>query len=266
MTDIVSFAWNGVDEPLRYIDFDVAPEFTILLFNYSGNAEVPKLPQGKSYVHYLSIKTEFKGSMLVELSKWAKPHAYRYIGIMDDDQQISCSGINTVLGMAHQHQFDAFHPSVSQGSFLSHARFLQQKNQDWEHVDWIEIMSPFLRKEVFESGAPFYKLSISSYGIDCFVFPFLLRKLNFSKPALVHAVSVKHLKPVTDGSRKFSNGLDARQEGELVRTAILKAIHQEKIAFSPSEMTAIYECNRIRWRKLKYDFKRFFGHLMQTTE
>lgn len=259
MTDIVSFAWNGIDEPLCYLDFDVEPAFDIVLFNYSGNGAIPELPAGKSYTYIVNIKTEFKGHLLVELCAWAKQHPYRYIGIMDDDQQIACSGINTMLTMADQHNFDAFHPSVTHGSFFSHDRFLQKKEVQWEYVDWIEIMSPFLRKEVFELGEPFYRLSISSYGIDCFVFPFLLRKLGLRKPVLVHSVSVKHLKSVTDGSRKFSNGLDARQEGELVRTAILNAISNEKIVFTPSEMTAIFECNRIRWRKLKYDLKRFLG-------
>jgi hypothetical protein len=72
-------------------------------------------------------------------------------------------------------------------------------------------------------------------------------------------VSIRHLKPVTDGNRKFSNGLDARQEGEVLRKKILGLIQSEGLNFRKEALQSIYEVGQIRWQKWKYDIKRSLG-------
>ncbi|MFN5326442.1 MAG: hypothetical protein ACK5B8_04465, partial [Bacteroidota bacterium] len=121
---------------------------------------------------------------------------------------------------------------------------------------WIEIMCPFLTKKVFESGKEFYRNNISSYGIDRYVFPYLIKKFSLNGPFLIHGYPIKHLKKVTDGDKVFSNSLDARQEGEMIRSRVIQLIKDEKINFSKSEMKDIYEVGVFRWQKFKYDTKR----------
>lgn len=256
VNDIVVIAWDGVSAPLQHIGFDAEPQFAIFLFDYSGRQGQPVFPGDKFAHEVLSIKTEFKGKLIESVCQYLMSKSYRYIGLMDDDQAMTISGINQMLELAAQQEADVFHPAVHPDSHYSHARFVQRDGVGMERMDWIEIMSPFLRKEVFEAGLPFYRFNISSYGIDRYVFPFLQRKLGMNRTFLVHDVSIMHLKPVTDGKKKFSNGLDARQEGERTRREVLSLIKNESIPFTKLEMKEIYECHQIRWRKLKYDLKR----------
>lgn len=192
----------------------------------------------------------------MEVCKYVKSIDYRYIGLLDDDQAISVSSLNRLLEIATENTFDVFQPAVSPDSYYSHAMFLQQQGHAPASVYWIEIMSPFLRKEIFEAGEDFYKTNISSYGVDRYLFPYLQKKLNRCNTALIHDVSVRHLKPVTDGNKQFSNGLDARQEGELIRKKVLDLIKSEQLPFTALELKEIYEVGLMRWQKLKYDLKR----------
>lgn len=254
--DMVVVAWNGADEALAFIDFDADPNFDLILFNYSGNNLVPEPGVGKKFVQCFSIQTEFKGELLFQLSNLIADREYRYVGILDDDQQISVAGINQLLHEAAELKADLFQPSITHDSFYSHGVFLQKKGQPAEPVRWVEIMAPFLRKPLFEAGRPFYKENISSYGVDLYLFPYLLKKLGFSKTYLMHSVAIKHNKQVTDGVKRFSNGLDARQEGEVLRKKILQKIEEEKIEFSNDELRKIYGVGKIRWNALKYQIKR----------
>lgn len=244
---------------MKHIAFDAIPGFSIILFNYSGNAAVPEVPDGKFISECISVKTEFKGVLMLEVCKHVKAIDYSYIGLLDDDQSISISSLNRLLDIAIENNLDVFQPAVSADSYFSHSMFVQKKGHPQEPVYWVEIMSPFLRKEIFESGELFYRSNISSYGVDRYLFPYLQRKLNRCKTALVHEVCVRHLKPVTDGNKKFSNGLDARQEGELIRKKVLALIQSEKLDFSEKALKEIYELGQLRLHKWKYDLKRYLG-------
>ena len=275
--DIVVIAWNGVDVPLKYIKADALPHFRLFLFNYSGNGAVPAEASSKDAIagamplndyvsnilslknsieKIISIKTEFKGQLISELCAQVKNESYRYIGILDDDQEISVSGINKLIQIAEHQNADTFQPSVSPDSFYSHKQFLQKPDVEFEKVYWVEIMAPFIRKELFEAGEPYYKASISSYGVDKYVLPYLQYKLNRRTTLLIHAVSIKHLKPVTDGAKVFSNGLDARQEEELLKKQVKKNIYTEKIPIDARTMKAIFGHQLFPLQKWKYDIKR----------
>jgi hypothetical protein len=256
LQDIVVISWNGVDEPLAFIDFDATPNFTILLFNYSDHKNIPELTNEKFFHGYIHQKTEFKGALLAALAGYLSDLAYRYVGILDDDQEISISGLNLLLQEATSLNADLFQASIHHESYYSHTCFLQKQNHSSEKVDWVEIMAPFLKKELFEAGRPFYQQNISSYGIDLYLFPYLQKKLGMSNTYLIHKVALKHNKPVTDGSKRFSNGLDARQEGELLREQLLNLIQEENIAFSDKELKQIYGVGTIRWDAIKYNIKR----------
>ena len=260
MTDsIIVFSWNGSDQPLAHVVFDEAPAFEILLFNYSGNDQQPVFTNHEIAVECLSIKTAFKGEWIHEVCKHVRGRSYCYIGLMDDDQSISISELNRLLQIAAEIDADVFQPSVKKDSHYSHAQFLQKPGSAPEAVEWIEIMAPFLRKEIFEAGEHYYQQNISSYGIDRYLFPYLQRKLNRNHCFLIHEVAVEHLKPVTEGSKRFANGLDARQEAELLRNTILQQIRKEKIPFTKEELRSIYEVGTLRWQKWKYDLKRWLG-------
>jgi hypothetical protein len=256
--DIVVVAWNGEDIPLKFISMDEPLNFRLFLFNYKGtskySAQIPAIVE-----KVITKKTEFKGRLIEELSTQLKDENYRYVGILDDDLEISISGINTLLKVAASQNADVFQPSISPDSYYSHKQFLNKSSLEFEQVDWVEIMSPFIRKEIFEAGTELYAMSISSYGIDKYVFPYLQYKLNRKNTILIHAVKIKHLKPVTDGSKIFSNGLDARQEGERLRKYVKKNILNDKIPIEKKRMKSMFGSGLLNWQTLKYNFKRILN-------
>jgi hypothetical protein len=63
---------------------------------------------------------------------------------------------------------------------------------------------------------------------------------------------MKHLRPVTDGSKVFSNGFTARQEGELVREKILEMIKNDpSIKLNRIFLREVLEVNTFRWKAWK---------------
>lgn len=255
-TDIVVVAWNGEDEALRLIDFDTTPHFHVLVFDYSGRLQPPFTITRKRIDEFVSIRTEFKGALIHQVAVLLNDRPFRYIGLLDDDQQIRVSDLNRLLTEAAALNADSFQPSITSDSYHSHPQFLQKPHHPAEPVHWVEIMAPFIRKEILEAGRPFFRDNISSYGLDRYLFPYLQRMMGLDKKYLIHSVGLAHTKPVTDGSKKFSNGLDARQEGEVLRKKVLRAIRKQQVQFSREELKAIYEVGTLRWDAFKYSVKR----------
>ncbi len=245
--------WNGIDTPFQWIDFDAEPAFDFVLFNYSGNQSIPEISSQYHFDELLSIATEFKGSILNEVYQHYKTQeGIDYIGFMDDDIQMSVSSINLLLSIAYQNKLDAFQAAVDANSFHSFQFNEHQEQKGIQWVNWVEIMSPFYRKEIFDAAHTLIESNISSYGIDNFAIPFYQQLLGLTRTAVVHQVSMKHLRPVTDGSKVFSNGLTARQEGELVRKKILKMIKADpSIKLTDSFLKEVLEVKTFRWKAWK---------------
>jgi hypothetical protein len=264
LPDIVVVAWNGNEVPLKHINFDATPVFKLYLFNYAGTVNDPPFLKEKPIDGVFSYKTEFKGELLQRLQEATASLGYRYIGILDDDHEISISAINRLLTVATELEADSFQPSITPDSYYSHRRFLQKKGAPPEPISWVEIMAPFLRKAIFDAAAPFYPKSISSYGIDRYVYPYLQRKMGMDKRFLLHEVSLKHLKPVTPGLKVLSSGLDPLQEYDRLREHILSLIKEENLAFSRKERQEIFELGFPRIFKWRDDLVRAWRKFTHT--
>lgn len=260
-TSVVVFAWNGKNKPFYHIEWNEKPNFKVCLFNYSGNDADPELPPNISFDYLINIYTEFKGSLLNEVYKYFEAEKnIDYIGFMDDDLVISISGINQLFTIAYQEYFDAFQPATTPQSYISHTFTLQKPYLVWEPADWVEIMCPFYKKAIFDAAAEFYPLCISSYGIDRYAIPYFQKLLGNDKTAIIHSVSVTHVKPITNGNHIFSNGLSAIEEGELIRREILKRIkHSNTHLFAKDFLKSVYEYRTFRWQKWRWDIKRWIG-------
>lgn len=244
---LVVITWDGINIPLYSVDFDSPASFNILLFNYSGNDKSPIDEAGGYYQHLLSVKTECKGQVILAVYNYLrdKTEDYEYIGFIDDDILIRASDINYMLKIAVIHQLDTFQPSISHDSYHSHRRYLHNPYLTLASVRWVEIMSPFFRKELFEAAADFYSQTISSYGIDCYVMPFYQKLLHMERSAVIHAVVIKHYRPVTPGEKKYSNQLTAYEEKALIRTAIINLIKTSYAdKFDAAFMAEVYGVGR----------------------
>lgn len=253
---IIVFAWDGNSIPFKQISFDSKPHFEIVIFNYSGNEAIPAKEHILHYDQLVSIKTEFKGALMLEAYHFLKNRQdITYVAFVDDDLALFVSDINTLLEKAIYHDLDVFQASIDATSYYSHAFNVHKPGADIVYVDWVEIMMPFYRKNIFDELAAFLSLSISSYGVDRYAMPYVQKLLGATKTAVIHTVQIKHTKPVTDGRKIFSNGLTARQEGERVRKAVLKAIRANHIFFTPAQLKTIYEVSTLRITYYKYRIK-----------
>jgi hypothetical protein len=87
----------------------------------------------------------------------------------------------------------------------------------------------FVRADLFLAAAPFYPLSFSGYGIDCFVHPYWARVLNL--PGDFHVfdrIVVRHQRPHQSGGLTFPNGLKGLQEAQRLHRVCLRHLERER--------------------------------------
>ena len=225
--NLVVITWNGGKEvPYSHVHFDTDKQFDLLLFNNTGNkGEIENY--NVPFEHYITEKTENKGEIFYHLCRYLKDQDlnYHYIGIIDDDIIFKISDFNYLLHIASIHQLDVFQPSISKDSFFSHRRFVNRSGVMVSEIDWIEIMAPFYRQNLLLACEPYFLKTISGQGIDCFLMPVLQKIHQQEKTAIVHAVQIKHARPIRSHERIYKNGLNNEEEIELIRQDALKLVN-----------------------------------------
>jgi len=221
---LLVYTWDGKASALGPITNDTDPDFDILLFDYSGEA------MGPEGVNLLSVKTQCKGEIFREVHGWLAPLAsqYDYVGLFDDDIETRWSDLNRLLQIGRKHRLDAFAPALSHDSYFSHRQFLQKAGSDIRPIDWIEVMMPFYRTELFMAAAPYYANTISSYGLDQFAMVAVQKLYGFNRVAIIDAVVARHRRPITSDNDTFSNGLNAHQERRIVRRKAMAHVAAER--------------------------------------
>jgi hypothetical protein len=217
---LIVVTWDGKSQPLNHIYFDVSPAFDLLVFDYSGmgnhalfNAIAPK--------YILSVATECKGQIIHALYTYIQSidtaSTYQYIGIFDDDQYTTTSDINKLLFIANLEQLDVFQPSLSHDSYYDNRQFIHKPGFQIIPSDWVEVMCPFYRMDIFDAFAPHCKENVSGTGVDLYLVPTIQYLLEKTKTAVVHAVQIKHMRPVRTDARVFSNGKTSVQEIQIMQ-------------------------------------------------
>ena len=153
-----------------------------------------------------------------------------YLGLIDDDVVISVSQINLALERGHQLGSVCFSPTLDPGQKAWVPHMVSQGGQrPWRRVPWVELKMSFVRGDLFGATAPFYPLSISSYGIDYFVQPYFVRA--FELPGDFHVfddIVVDNNREDRSGSRVFANGLTALQEGQRLGRLCLRHLLRQR--------------------------------------
>jgi hypothetical protein len=210
---IVAVTWDGVSPALSHIFQDVPPQFEILLFDNTGRAD-KALFAHLPITHYISHKTECKGDIIEHIYYYFQnnnnhpPANYKYIGIIDDDVYFSVSDLNKLLFLANLEELDVFQASLTHDGSNSHRELIHKAGVIIQETLWVEIMAPFYDMEIFMAAGPYYQHSISGQGIDVYLIPTLQRILKKNKTAVVHAVQMKHCRPIRTDFRRFVNGKD----------------------------------------------------------
>jgi len=219
----VVVTWNGSGAPFPLIAFDAEPAFELASFCYTGAPAAA--PAGlRLFAHATQCKGEAFSALIADLV--AAGENWGYVALIDDDVELSVSGINRMLERGHAHGHASFSAGLTADSHLSHPRFVQRPGSMMRPVPWVEVMAPFVRWEVLRAAAPLIVGNTSSYGIDQFVMPMLERLMDLPGPVIHDDVPMRHVRPITSDERIFANGLTAGQERVAQRARCLAHVRR----------------------------------------
>ncbi|NBU82860.1 MAG: hypothetical protein EBS55_14570 [Flavobacteriaceae bacterium] len=87
-------------------------------------------------------------------------------------------------------------------------------------------MAPFYRQNLLMACEPYFNKTISGQGVDCFLMPVLQVLHQQTNTAIVHAVQIKHARPIRSHQRLYQNGLNNEQEIEIIRQASINLVQK----------------------------------------
>lgn len=229
----VLVSWDGASTPWSKVHLDAPAQFEWVLFDYSGTSNISRLSREGHTAWVLSSATECKGEIFQALANWmgsrergegAPPE---YIGLIDDDIVLGVSDLNRLLHLARVESLDVFSPVLTHDSRYTHRWSLQQPHRLLRNMDWVEVMMPFYRHEVFMAAAPHFKGNVSSWGIDKYLIPTMQQLTGLTRTALVDAVVASHRREVTSGQKRYRNGRTAGEEREAMKALCLSLLRDQ---------------------------------------
>lgn len=251
---VVLVAWNGREAPLARLLADAEPRFELLLFDYSGQAQLDGAPPLGATL--LSERTECKGDLYNALARWlrAQGRTPRFVALIDDDVILSIADIHRLLHLGACHGLHAFSAALSHDSHYTHRWTLRRSQRVLRPVDWVEVMMPFYSGRLFLDAAPHFEGNVSSWGIDRYLMPTLQRLRGLDGSFIVDAVMASHVRPVTSGQSVFRNGMTAAQEAAQLKARCLALIDAEQPALRGSDwFRRLFERRhtRSRWEQIE---------------
>ena len=260
---LIIITWDGVSKPLEYILQDTQRNFDLLIFDHSAKAS-KELVAHLHPEHFLSTRTENKGQVFYEVYKYLYPNneeRYEYIGVIDDDIYTSYSDLNKLIFIGQINHLDVFQPSISHDSFFDHRQFTHKAGYQTKKEDWVEIMFPMYREKLYKAAGPYFNETITGQGIDAYLMPVLQVIYNMKNTAVVHAIQIKHCRPVQSGGRTYSNGKTNVDNINHIRTRSLELIEANRSLFDEAFLKRIIEVRYYNGISLLKKLKRVPGML-----
>ncbi len=255
---IVVISWDGLSKPLSYLQIDAPLDFNLFIFDYSGQDNSSVISQFNPAFYY-SQKTECKGDLIQAVYKYLidkNQTTFSYIGLLDDDILISVSAINKILFIANVEKLDVFQPSLTHDSYYHHRQFVHKSGYLVQPTNWVEIMAPFYSNEVFFEAGKEFNRSISGTGIDVYLIPTVQVLLNKTKTVVVHAVQMKHCRPIRTDNRIFVNGKDNLTEIREIQEYCKSLVKTNPTKFTPKFITEVIDRKYIYGIPLKHKLNR----------
>jgi hypothetical protein len=255
---IVVISWDGLSKPLNYIQFDAALDFHLFIFDYSGQDHSSVLSE-LTHTFYFCQKTECKGDLIQAVYKFLidkNQTAFPYIGLIDDDILISVSDLNKILFIATVEKLDVFQASLTHDSYYHHRQFIHKSGYILQPTNWVEIMAPFYSNEVFFEAGKDFNRSISGTGIDVYLIPTIQVLLEKNNTVVVHAIQMKHCRPIRTDNRIFINGKDNLTEIKEIQDYCKSLVKLNPERFKPEFVNEVINRNYIYGIPLKHKLNR----------
>jgi hypothetical protein len=255
--------WDGKSKPLEYVYQDVQREFDLLIFDHSAKAPIEQVQHLKPD-HYISTRTENKGQVFYEVYKhlYANDETrYEYIGVLDDDIYTCYSDLNKLIFIGKLNGLDVFQPSITHDSYFDHRQFTHKTGYQVAKANWVEIMFPFYKETLYKAAGPYFNETITGQGIDVYLMPAMQVVHNLNNTGVVHAIQVKHCRPVQSGEREYSNGKSNIEEINHIRSLTLQLIAKHPNLFDATFMKTFMDVRYYKGVSFFKKLKRVKGML-----
>jgi hypothetical protein len=231
---LIVITWDGVSKPLEYVLQDTQRNFDLLIFDHSAKAS-SDLIKHLSPEHFVSTRTENKGQVFYEVYKYLYPNneeRYEYIGVIDDDIYTSYSDLNKLIFIGQINHLDIFQPSITHDSYFDHRQFTHKTGYQIKKENWVEIMFP--------------------------VYQVIHQMTN---TAVVHAIQIKHCRPVQSGDRTYSDGKSNFDNINHIRSRAMELMEANKTLFDKDFINRIMAVRYYRGISIFKKLKRVKGML-----
>jgi len=211
---LIVISWDGMNSPLSHILEDTSTHFDLFIIDYSGENHEQAVQKFQPSF-YLSKKSECKGDLMQNVYEYLQSNTknnYNYIGFIDDDIYFTIADLNKLIFIATLEKLDVFQASLTHDSYYNHRQFIHKAGVQIQNTWWVEIMAPFYCYEVFMAAGPYLNKSISGTGTDVYLIPTIQQIIGRTNTAVVHAVQMKHCRPIRTDNRIFSNQKNNLQE------------------------------------------------------
>ena len=197
----------------------------VVLLDFTGEGfESGSNPHG---FEELSIPCEGMGeAMNAVWHQLEMPPENHYISVINDDVMFSASDVFKLLALARLHNLLAIQPSVALNHELSREYgFLRQRpGLSMHRVPFVEMMAPFMRRDLWDLVLPFNRGKGSGYGLDRFVLTSCGAHLNSWRFAAADCAPMTHIRRGRTIQKRYKNGLLSKEEEYLVRLRVMLAM------------------------------------------
>jgi hypothetical protein len=214
----------------------------VIQAEYAGTATETPLAVGHGPNPRLMCRSECKGDMLYQLGQDnQRRQPMDYVAFLDDDIEVSVSDLLRATELAARKGCAIFQLQLSSDSPAVWPQLKQRQGPGaptgaghpelWDQINFVEVMAPVIAQRELDAGllnvlAPFK----SGFGWDFYLLPVLQLLYPDFQPGLFRGACMRHLRAVrTEGNSRFSHGLTASQEEELLRAGILLCLLEQPL-------------------------------------
>jgi hypothetical protein len=130
---------------------------------------------------------------------------YDYFWLPDDDIVAVAADIDSLFALGIENEYHVYQPSLDEHSYYSHVITLQHPSFQVRYTNFVEVMVPFISREVLVRSLPFIEKTASGFGLD-FLWPQMVREIKgdaYCGVAVVDTITVRHTRPVGGNLHQF---------------------------------------------------------------
>jgi hypothetical protein len=138
---------------------------------------------------------------------------YDYIWIPDDDLVMEAGSISHFFWVCAEAGLGLAQPALTSDSFFTHPLTVCDSRYVLRYTNFVEIMAPCFRRDVFSRCLPTFDLNITGWGLD-FIWPTLLDQNSLV--GIVDAFAMRHPRPVGGPNYYHLDGCSPQRDMDII--------------------------------------------------